>query len=359
MKVLHLPTSIGGMSWGLAQGERALGLLSDVLVLYDNFHQYPADRIIFKEPPKYITGKAFDLFTRIKEVLKIRNKYDVFHFNCGTTLIDLWSYGLPLIDLPLYKGRGKIVVTYNGCDARQKYPAMKRNQFSPCHDDRCFDGICNDGKRDAIKKNKIEKFDKYADIIFAVNPDLLHFLPEKASFLPYAISRWDEIETLPYRTTGKEFKVVHSPTNRVSKGTGVIIEALNNLKRKYGNIEIILVENMANKKALEIYEKADLVIDQVQIGWYGGFAVEAMKMGKPVAVFIKEDDLRFIPKNMAEDLKEAVININPSNMEDVLNIYLQNPAMLVRKSLAGIEYVRKWHDPKYVASLTKERYESI
>lgn len=32
-----------------------------------------------------------------------------------------------------------------------------------------------------------------------------------------------------------------------------------------------------------------------------------MKMGKPVAVFIREADLKFIPQDMAKDVKEAVI----------------------------------------------------
>ena len=40
-------------------------------------------------------------------------------------------------------------------------------------------------------------------------------------------------------------------------------------------------------KALKIYEEADIVIDQVLIGWYGGFGVEVMKMGKPLAVYIR------------------------------------------------------------------------
>lgn len=86
---------------------------------------------------------------------------------------------------------------------------------------------------------------------------------------------------------------------------------IENLKTRY-NVEMILVENMPNKEALEFYKQGDLVIDQVLAGWYGGFAVEAMKMGKPVGVYIREEDLQFIPEEMAKDLRETVININPS-----------------------------------------------
>ena len=31
-----------------------------------------------------------------------------------------------------------------------------------------------------------------------------------------------------------------------------------------------------------MYAQADLVVDQVLIGWYGALAVETMAMGKPV-----------------------------------------------------------------------------
>jgi hypothetical protein len=121
---------------------------------------------------------------------------------------------------------------------------------------------------------------------------------------------------------------------------------------------MILIENSPHKRALEDYKNADLVIDQVLIGWYGGFAVEGMKMGKPVAAFIREEDLKFIPEEMAKDLKETVININPFNIEIVLEEYLENPQLLYRKSQAALEYVHKWHDPIYVASITKSVYES-
>ncbi len=57
--------------------------------------------------------------------------------------------------------------------------------------------------------------------------------------------------------------------------------------KKYKNIRFEIIENKPNKEAIEIYKKADIVIDQVLVGWYGAFAVEVMKMGKPVAVFIR------------------------------------------------------------------------
>lgn len=61
---------------------------------------------------------------------------------------------------------------------------------------------------------------------------------------------------------------------------------------------------------------------------------------------------------MAQDLNDAIININPYNIEEELSNYIENIDLLYKKSEASIEYVNKWHDPLYVASLTKQVYES-
>ena len=82
------------------------------------------------------------------------------------------------------------------------------------------------------------------------------------------------------------------------------------------------------------------------------------KCGKPLGVFIREEDLKFIPKEMAQDLNDAIININPYNIEEELSKYVENIDLLYKKSEASIEYVNKWHNPLYVASLTKQVYES-
>ena len=114
---------------------------------------------------------------------------------------------------------------------------------------------------------------------------------------------------------------------------------------------------MPNNVALQIYKEADLVIDQVLIGWYGAFAVECMKMGKPVAVFIREEDLHFIPREMSRDLKDAVINVGAFDMDEVLARYLENISLLFEKSEAGQEYVHRWHDPVAIAQITRAAYQ--
>jgi hypothetical protein len=353
VRVLHLPTHVGGMPWGLAQGERRLGLESKVLTTSSHWLDYPSDISLHWERK----GPLGRLLSSFRTFLKYRNKFDVFHFNFGSTLIDFHRYGAYHWDLPFYPKNKKIIFTYNGCDARQKHKTVQRVSIAPCHEEECYGGICNNGRRDRMREKRIGIASKYAHHLFAVNPDLLYFLPEGiSSFLPYSLGNWYEIHPVPYRIGGV-IKIVHSATDRTAKGSNYILQALENLKKRYP-IEICFVEQTPNKKALEIYQDNDLVIDQILAGWYGGFAVECMKMGKPVGVFIREEDLQFIPEQMAKDLKDVIINIDPFNIEDRLEEYFQNPHLLYAKSEAALEYVHKWHDPIYVAGITKSVYES-
>ncbi len=361
MKVLHLPSSVAGNSWGLSRGERALGLESDVLVLYESRYGYPADRVLFPGNPPGPAGKLLkrlNIPVLLKEARAICRSYDVFHFNFGSSLIDLWMLGLPLLDLPLYRDKGKIIVTYNGCDARQRDRTIERTRFSPCHNESCS-RLCSWGITTHRNRKGIEKFDRFADTIFALNPDLMHVLPERARFLPYTIPRWWDISETPANLSTTKLTIAHAPTSRATKGSVIILAALEKLKKTYGDrIEVILVENVPHDKALALYRNADLVIDQVLIGFYGAVAVEAMKMGKPVMAYLREDDLGFMPGDMAADCREALIRTDPATIFETLCGIVENPGILERHREAGLAYVHRWHDPAYVAGITKAAYES-
>lgn len=352
MRVLHLPTSVGGNAWGLAQAEKLVGLDSKVLIDSNNWLNYPYDYCMDfdKRTPFGIA------WTMAKTFLHVKNAYDVFHFNFGRTLLDIRRYGINYLDLPFYKG--KKIMTFNGCDARQKFPTMNRVAFSACHDKACYGGMCNDGSFDVLRKKRIQKASQYIDHMFALNPDLMYFLPEdKTTFLPYSIANWETIPYHTYEVTNK-IKIVHAPTDRAAKGSSYILKALENLQRKYSNLDINIIEKMPYQEALKHYQEAHIVIDQVMIGWYGGFGVEVMKMGKPLAVFLREEDLKFIPNAMAKELQEAIINVNPFTIEEVLSYYIENSALLYVKSQAALAYVHRWHNPLYIAGLVKHVYEA-
>jgi len=212
---------------------------------------------------------------------------------------------------------------------------------------------------DEYRRHGISKMARHVEHMWALNPDLLYFLPrEKSSFLPYTISCWTDLPLRPPRL-GRPLRIAHAPTNREAKGSHLILAALEAIDSAHpGLIEIQLVENIPHAQALKILSEADLVVDQILVGWYGGVAVEAMKMAKPVIARIAAEDLHFIPQQMAEDVQQAIIQADPDTIYEVLLRCIGDGDFLRRRAAASLEYVNRWHDPAKVAAQVKEEYEA-
>lgn len=351
MKILHLPNNVAGFSSGLAQGERALGHDSRVLAMNRSRFGFAADERLDIED----MGRVGRFAAYVKTFARVRSGYDLYNFGFGSSLWHFPHRGLYLLDLPFYDRRAKKIVTYQGCDARQKFPTMKRKEqagdlIAACFEKDCYGGMCNSGRKDLERRKGIEKAARHADHLFAVNPDLLYFLPpEKSSFLPYAISDFHE---LPSRRgpffAGGITHVVHAPTQRDVKGSRYILRALEELKDEFGErLRVTVIEDMDRAKALSIFVTADLLIDQVLVGWYGAVAVEAMKMGVPVACYINDRDLDFVPLEMAREL--PFLRITPFDIKERVREFLTNRDMAPELARKGLNYVMRWHEPAAVA----------
>jgi glycosyltransferase involved in cell wall biosynthesis len=282
-------------------------------------------------------------------------KYDVFHFNFGLSLFFVPRLNL-FLDVPILKQVGKkIVVTYQGCDARQRQFCVNNFSISACVERDCYQGQCNENT-DAKKRKRIALYNKYADRVFALNPDLLYVIPN-GEFLPYAsvdLREWVPPREKRHR---RDFTIFHAPTNRWAKGTKYILQVVEKLREKHKRIKLNLVENLPHTQVKDIMQAADLVIDQLLVGWYGGVAVEAMALGKPVVCYVREEDLRFIPKRMEEDL--PIINANPGNLYHVLDRHINNRKNLSLIGEKSRSYVERYHDPIKIAQQMKELYESL
>ena len=65
-------------------------------------------------------------------------------------------------------------------------------------------------------------------------------------------------------------------------------------------------------------------MDQLFAGWYGGVAVEAMALGKPVLAYIRDEDLKFVPSKMASDLPIVrATRHDQSSLQEVLKCRAQ------------------------------------
>ena len=336
IKVLHLPTNVGGNSWALSRAERELGLKSDVLVKQIDIFSEKYDILFKTEANKLKYMKK--IYNFYKKAVK---KYDIFHFNFGQSLVMKKNNFLNMIDLKYLKYKKKgIFVTYQGNDARSASYCV--NNYDITYFSK--EDIVKNERSEKYKERNKKSFDKYADCIYTTNPDLINVLPEKTKFRPYTkidLNEWKFIDESNYNK--KELIISHAPSDRKIKGTEYIIEAIKKLQKENYSIKLNLIENIPNKKVKEFYQKTDLFIDQLLVGWYGGVSVELMALGKPVIVFLREKDLIYIPKEMRDDL--PFINANPKTIYQVIKEWYKNKKNLKEKAIQCRKFVEKWHDP--------------
>jgi len=109
--------------------------------------------------------------------------------------------------------------------------------------------------------------------------------------------------------------IVHAPSDKKFKGTEYILKAICKLKKEY-NFRFRLIHGLNHEDAKKIYEKADIIVDQLFTGAHGVFSIEAMAMGKPVICYIREDLKKKYPKDL------PIISANPDTIYNVLKVLI-------------------------------------
>lgn len=270
-----------------------------------NFHleNYPT-------PINYIIG-AIKSIKFVREILK---KYDIFHFHTKSIL--------PLnYDAILAKINGKkIIFHFHGCEIRLFY-------HGPCR-------MCLKINKNS-KTRLIQNANKLSDKIIVSTPDLLKQLPNSIWIEnSINIEEWDYKKKIK---TDDIVRIIHSPSDRALKGTQYVEYAVNQLKKLGYNIELILLENVPNTKVREVMKKADIAIDQLNVGWYGVFAIESMCMGIPTCAYIRNDLKKFAEKR-------PIINANSKNLSEILRILIEDEKIRKNIGKKSRNFVKSNHD---------------
>jgi glycosyltransferase involved in cell wall biosynthesis len=347
LRVLHVPDAVGGNPQGLARAERELGLRSKSVVFVPSPFAYEADEVLGGPG----VGKTRYLLRRLRLLGAALGNYDVVHFNFGRTLAPA---RIAYADLPLLRRLGKVIaVTFQGDDAR-------RGDIARARGGRSLPVVLPDlypPETDQARRARVAAFDRYADLIFYLNPDLAKALPARAAFMPYAHVHPRGQRSAADRPEDGPFVIVHAPTDRRIKGTSFVVAAVEQLQAEGFDVELRLVEGLSNLEANALYGAADLAVDQLHAGWYGGFAVEAMSYEMPVVSFIREDDLDVLDPGMRRDL--PVLSASPETLSAVLRDALSSGRAAIRElGTRSADYVATWHNPRTIAADVIARYEA-
>ncbi len=333
MRVLHAPAEIAGQASILSAALRDLGVSAHSLAYNSGFPQYTPD-----ESRPYDDQPALPRYVGyLKSLMRHAGHYDVYHFHFGRTLIPPHNF-----DLPLYRALGaRVVFHYHGCDVRNREHMIATHARATCTE---CDPFCIPSRQKRI----LESAKHHADLELVSTPDLLESAPS-ARHLPVAARLADYTLRLP---EGRAKLVLHAPTNRLIKGTRHVEAAFDRLRPRFPNVRFETVEKVPWRNLRDRLAEADIVVDQLFMGWYGMVAVEAMACGKPVLCFIRPDfetRLSLCP----------IVRCTIETIEDELAALLDRPERRRELGAAGRGYVEREHAALVVAGRLLEWYRAL
>jgi hypothetical protein len=358
VNVLHAPKNVGSHPSSLAHAENlaraALGLPGRSWSV--NFAAQPgvapADedyRLRALAASDGLPGKAAYAVGPLLYGLRRWRRFDVLHLNFGESLFSFSRRfpALEMLDLPLWRLLGKrLFMTFQGCDVRQKGLSALA-PVSACRPGHCDYAACN-ARLDERRRNMVRRVLSYCDKVFCLNPDLLAFVPG-AEFLPYANvdpALVGEPPRLSLEPPSGLPTIVHAPTSRSIKGTAILERASRSLQASVPH-RLVIVEGRPREEVLLACAGADLVVDQLLVGWYGGLAVESMALGVPVVAYVDPRAKEVVPAVMRREL--PIAEATPTTVERVLGELLSDRERLRDLGERSRAYVRRWHDPESIA----------
>lgn len=340
MKVFHGITGSAGQPSCLTSALREIGIDADAYCVNRSKFGYGADRFIGSDTSKPEYSKTLE---------EVSKEYDVFHFYFRSFWFRKVTLDFPTgLDLVALRAQNKkVIINFRGSEARLHSLFKKYSPYN--YVDENPDGL--------VTKFPEESQKKYIDFAKGVASHILVPDPELQSYVPGSVivprgidlKKWDNVG-ISYGN--KKPLVIHAPSRRGVKGTSHVFQAVKELREEGFDFDFQLVENMENDAARALYQRADIVIDQLRIGWYGVLAAECMALGKPVISYVRDDLLGYFN----EDLPLHVAN--PLNIKEKLEELITDEALRRHYSVKSRKFCENEHDSIKVAEKLVDVYNS-
>jgi len=241
LRVTHCPVNFAGIGWTNVEALRRKGVDARLVVFNTQPAHPEADEDLHLPKSPQWQRQALQL----RALARLLPRTDVFHFYFGLTIVPK-ALQFRLLRL----ARKKSVFHFVGSDIRGKSP-----------DELAY------GRR--------------ADAQIVGSYDAARWVPE-AEVVPPGIDLRG-IQPAPPRADGP-LRVAHAALSRSRKGTELIVAAC-----AEAGLELDVIEDVRHDEVGPRLARADIVVDQLNSGWYGLFAIEAMAYGKPVLGYIHEE----------------------------------------------------------------------
>lgn len=279
------------------------------------------------------------------------DRFDVFHLHFRpliysiidkTTLNRKEKFQFPTFqDLSLIKqSNKKLIFQFRGSEIRINNDFKRLNPFA------WSESEDPSGFPDKMKYMLRNIVNEFADLVLVTDPELQTYVPNSR-----ILQRSIEIDEFPYiGCTNKEKPlIVHAPTRRKIKGSEDIINTITKLQDEGQSFNFELLENMEHSKLMEKLKSADIIIDQIRIGWYGVLSVESMALGKTVFAYIRDD---------IYDSEIPIVNVNKHTLEEKLKEYINDYSLRKKTGEESRKFIEEYHNSDIVALKAKMFYDN-
>ncbi len=308
LRVTHCPVNIAGIPWENVQALRRRGVDARLVVFERGRLHHEADWSLDRHGPLPLR-----LAQQLAAFARLAPQTDVFHFYFGLTLLP------KSVQFPLLRAlRKKSVFHYLGSDIRGKTPAQLA-------------------------------YGKRADAEIVGSFDAIRWVPE-AYVVPPGLDLRGFVPVPP--SDNPRPLVVHAPSNREKKGTRHVVEACAELP-----VDLDVVEGVPHVEARERYARADIVVDQLNAGWHGVFALESMALGKPVVSYLKPDVVEKSAQGFG--VRIPIVPATKETLVEALRPLVESPALRREVGAASRAYVEQVHDVDRVADRLVAVYRSL
>lgn len=340
--IAHLPYNQGNFVACLRRAEETLNAETHLMAYANSFAEAP-DRLL-----THLKRSRFQAFKALR-------RFDIAVFNYGASLFDPPYQNHFLLDLPYYPRRLKTAMIFQGSDIRTHYSSdvMLSRDYELARGTTLTQQT-NDGIIPPLeiqrKQARAAKIDAHIDRLFYFNPDLSSSLPPRARFMryPFDMQNRTAVTAPGPASVNRPLRVLHLSTNRVLKGTGLVERAIAQAKAQVELDEKILVR-VPREVAQAALSWADIVIDQLCLGWYGMQALEALSLGKPVLCNINKDDWKKHMPNVSLS-ETGFVPVTPQNLTETLVRLAEDSDQRAALSAAAPGFVRQSHNALSIVS---------
>lgn len=343
MKIVMAPVNISGQPITLVRELQSRGV--DIsLVQYANEatgHKfgYERDKIVV-----YNNANRADIQAKTIEQA-LRDGVGVFHFWLRSMFFAGIYDHFTGFDIPIIRSYGRrVVYRFTGQDLRIKSQHIERN---PYHAYR----YGYETKIDEYKQRKyIDFLKENVDKFMVQDLELHEFCPE-ATIVPRSLN----LAKLNFSgPINKDVPlVVHAPSNPEIKGTPLVRKAVDDLKADGFKFNYREISNLQHKEAMDLYRAADIIVDQLHIGWYGVLAMEGMALGKAVVTYVRED---LYEKHTP---RIPIANANPDTVKNVLRSVITDYELRAELGRDARKFVEDVHSVPTVADSLMEIYQGL